>query len=115
MKIPEFQPDPLRQSASESAAAIRPHRETVRGAEGGFAAFTDTAPATTRSAERIQAADAVEFSPLSLTILGRSNLDAQVEALESAYRQGHYSVDADALAHTLVQTLLWERGHLEST
>ncbi len=110
MKIPEFQSDPLRQQTSDTASAIGSRRETVRDIGSNAAAFLSPGAAAPPG-ERVPAVDAVEFSPLSLTILGTANADARVESLENAFQSGAYSVNAEALAHTLVQTFLADRDH----
>ena len=113
MKIPEFQSDPLRQQTSDAAATIGSRRETVRDIGSDAAAFPSPVGAAPRH-ERVPAVDAVEFSPLSLTIIGAANADARVESLGNAFQCGEYSVDGEALAHTLVQTFLAEHDSLEA-
>ena len=114
MKIPEFQPNPPNQPAPETASAIGPRRETVGGVMGGPAVYQEVSPSPLPYGEAIQAVDAVEFSRLSLTILGNANSDARVEMLEQSYARGQYSVNAEALARTLLQTLLPDHGPRES-
>ena len=113
MKIPEFQSDQLRRQASDAAATIGSRRETVRDIGSDAAAFPGSGNAAPPG-ERVPAVDAVEFSPLSLTILGAANADSRVQSLENAFQRGAYSVNAGALAHTLVQTFLTERLSLDA-
>lgn len=114
MKIPEFQPTSPKQQASEAAAAIGPRRETVGGVGGGPTAYRDAGSTTLPPGEAIQAVDAVEVSSLSLSLLGNSNANARVETLETAYRLGQYSVNAEELARTLIQNFLSEQESLDA-
>ncbi len=113
MKIPEFQSDQLRQQSSDAAATIGSRRETVRDIGSDATTYPHSGGAGPRD-ERVPAVDAVEFSPLSLTIIGTANADARVKSLESVFQRGEYSANAEKLAHTLVQTFLVEHDSLEA-
>jgi hypothetical protein len=81
---------------------------------GGSAAYREVEQTTLPPGEAVQAVDALDFSPLSLAILDRPHSSASVVSLEKAYSLGKYSVNPEALARTLLQGILTERGNNEA-
>lgn len=111
MKISEFQPDQPTQKTPNPPVAIGPRRASVSNVVGGAAAYREAERTTLPPGEAVQAVDALDFSPLSLAILDRPRSHASVASLEKAYSLGKYSVNPEALARTLLQGILTERGH----
>ena len=111
MRIPEFQPNQPTQKTPDAATAIGPRRATVSSMIGGSAAYRE-AETTLPPGEAVQAVDALDLSPLSLAILGSQDSNARVESLEKDYSLGKYSVNPEALARTLLQTIPTERGNI---